>query len=115
VISWALVFSSPVMLVLLALFAWPINWGASVTAWAGFIYVSVFSMFLGFFAWNKSLAMGGIAKISQLQLLQPFVALVAAWALLGERISWLEVVFATLVVGLVALGWRMRVARPADE
>jgi drug/metabolite transporter (DMT)-like permease len=111
VISWALVFSSPVMLVLLALFAWPINWDASLTAWAGFIYVSVFSMFLGFFAWNKGLAMGGIARISQMQLLQPFVGLLAAWALLGERIGWLEVAFAALVVALVALGWRMRVAR----
>jgi drug/metabolite transporter (DMT)-like permease len=110
VISWALVFSSPVMLVLLALFAWPINWQASPSAWAGFIYVSVFSMFLGFFAWNKSLAMGGIARISQLQLLQPFVGLAAAWVLLGEQIGWLEIVFALLVVALVALGWRMRVA-----
>ena len=115
VISWALVFSSPVMLVLLGLFAWPINWDASVTSWAGFIYVSVFSMFLGFFAWNKSLAMGGIARISQMQLLQPFVALLAAWALLGEQIGWLEIVFATLVVALVALGWRMRVARAPNE
>ena len=99
------------MLVLLVLFAWPINWGASPAAWAGFLYVSVFSMFLGFFAWNKGLAMGGIARISQMQLLQPFVALLAAWALLGERIGWLEIAFAALVVALVALGWRMRVAR----
>jgi drug/metabolite transporter (DMT)-like permease len=111
VISWALVFSSPVMLVLLLVFAWPINWSASPSAWVGFLYVSVFSMFLGFFAWNRSLAMGGIAKISQTQLLQPFVALAAAAALLGEPIGWLEIVFAVLVVGLVALGWRMRVAR----
>ena len=69
------------------------------------------AMFLGFFAWNKGLAMGGIARISQMQLLQPFVGLLAAWALLGERIGWLEVAFAALVVALVALGWRMRVAR----
>jgi len=53
----------------------------------------------------------GIARISQMQLLQPFVGLLAAWALLGEHIGWLEVAFAALVVALVALGWRMRVAR----
>ena len=111
VISWALVFSAPTMLVLLLLFAGPINWDASPSAWACFFYVSVFSMFLGFFAWNKSLAMGGIARISQLQLLQPFVGLAAAWALLGEHVGWLEIAFALLVVALVALGWRMRVAR----
>lgn len=113
VISWALVFSSPVMLLLLFVFAWPINWAASPSAWAGFLYVSVFSMFLGFFAWNKGLAIGGIARISQMQLLQPFVALAAAAALLGEPIGWLEIIFAVLVVGLVALGWRMRVAGTA--
>jgi drug/metabolite transporter (DMT)-like permease len=68
-------------------------------------------MFLGFFAWNKGLALGGIAKVGQIQLLQPFVALVASALLLGEAVGWLEVVFASLVVAIVALGWRMRVAR----
>ena len=64
--------------------AWPINWGASASAWAGFLYVSVFSMFLGFFAWNKGLAMGGIARVGQIQLLQPFVALAAACGAAGR-------------------------------
>ena len=56
--------------------------------------------------------MGGIAKIGQIQLLQPFVALAASALLLGETVGWLEIGFAGLVVGIVALGWRMRVARP---
>lgn len=111
VISWALVFSAPVMLVLLILFAGPINWNAGASAFAGFVYVSVFSMLLGFFAWNKGLALGGIAKVGQIQLLQPFVALAASAVLLGETVGWLEMVFSLLVVALVALGWRMRVAR----
>jgi drug/metabolite transporter (DMT)-like permease len=110
VICWALVFSAPAMLVLVALSA-PVNWSASPSAWAGFLYVSVFSMFLGFFAWNKGLALGGIAKVGQIQLLQPFVALAASAALLGETVGLLEIGFAVLVVGIVALGWRMRVAR----
>ena len=70
-------------------------------------------MFLGFFAWNKGMAMGGIARIGQIQLLQPFVALAAAAAVLGESVDWLEISFAAIVVAIVALGWRMRVARPA--
>lgn len=110
VICWALVFSAPVMLALVLL-SGPINWAAAPSAWAGFLYVSAFSMFLGFFAWNKGMAMGGIARIGQIQLLQPFVALAASAALLGETVGWLEIVFAVLVVGIVALGWRMRVAR----
>jgi drug/metabolite transporter (DMT)-like permease len=111
VISWALVASSPALLVLFLLVAPPINWGASASAWAGFLYVAVFSQFLGFFAWNKGMSLGGIARIGQMQLLQPFVTLVAAFLLLGEPIGWMEVVFSALVVGLVALGWRMRVTR----
>ena len=110
VISWALVLASPAMLLLLIL-AGPINWAAGPWAWAGFLYVSVFSMFLGFFAWNKGMAMGGIARIGQLQLLQPFVALAGSAALLGEAVGALEIGFSVLVVGIVALGWRMRVTR----
>jgi drug/metabolite transporter (DMT)-like permease len=110
VICWALVFSAPAMLALV-LYSGPINWGARPSAWAGFLYVSMFSMFLGFFAWNKGMAMGGIARVGQIQLLQPFIALAAAALLLGEPIGLLEIGFAVLVVALVALGWHMRVAR----
>jgi drug/metabolite transporter (DMT)-like permease len=112
VVCWSLVASAPALALALMLFAWPSNWTARPSAWAGFIYVSVFSMFLGFFAWNKGLAMGGIAKVGQIQLLQPFVALAACALLLGEAVGWLELAFAALVVAIVALGWRTRVVRP---
>ncbi len=111
VISWALVVSAPVLLVAFRVLMPPINRGASAAAWSGFLYVSVFSQFLGFFAWNKGLSLGGIARIGQMLLLQPFVTLVAAALLLGESIGWMEVVFCVVVVMFVALGWRMRVAR----
>ena len=75
VISWALVVSAPVLLLLFLVLSPPINWGASASAWSGFLYVAVFSQFLGFFAWNKGMSLGGIAKIGQMQLLQPFVTL----------------------------------------
>jgi drug/metabolite transporter (DMT)-like permease len=111
VISWALVVSAPALLLAFVILAPPINWGASAAAWGGFLYVALFSQFLGFFAWNKGLSLGGIARIGQLLLLQPFVTLVAASLLLGELIGWMEVVFCVVVVMFVALGWRMRVSR----
>jgi drug/metabolite transporter (DMT)-like permease len=111
VICWALVFSAPAMLVLVLL-SGPINWAARPSAWGGFLYVSVFSMFLGFFAWNKGMALGGIARIGQIQLLQPFIALASAALLLDETVGWMEIGFCAAVVGIVALGWRMRVTRP---
>ena len=115
VISWALVIALPVMALLLLVVAPPINAAASARSWGGFLYVALLSQFLGFFAWNKGLAIGGIAKVGQLQLLQTFVTLAGAAIVLGEVVSWLEVGFAGLVAGLVALGWRMRVTTPLKD
>ena len=75
----------------------------SVAAWTAFLYVAFFSMFLGFFAWNRGMVLGGVARVGQVQLLQPFVTLAGAAALLGETVGLLEVGFAMLVVALVAL------------
>jgi drug/metabolite transporter (DMT)-like permease len=57
-----------------------------LSAWAGFAYASVFSMWLGFFAWYRGLALGGVVRVSQVQLLQPFLALLFAVPVLGERL-----------------------------
>jgi drug/metabolite transporter (DMT)-like permease len=110
VICWALVIAAPILLTALILIGTPINWNASATAWTGFIYLALFSQFIGFFAWYQGMAIGGIAKVGQLQLLQTFVTLGAAALLLGEQITWFEIAFALLVVAIVAVGRRMRVS-----
>jgi len=110
-ISWALVFSLPFTLVLCAFIA-PRDFAlAPLPAWLGFAYVSVFSMYVGFFPWYKGLALGGIARVGQVQLLQPFLTFIGAAVLLGERIDAATLGFATLVVVLVALGRKMPVRR----
>jgi drug/metabolite transporter (DMT)-like permease len=76
----------------------------------GFGYVSLFSMWLGFFAWYRGLALGGVLRVSQVQLLQPFLALLFAVPVLGERLEAATVVFSLAVVGVVYLGRRMPVA-----
>ena len=87
VISWALVLSLPLMLVLSAVF-WPPSF-ADVTppAWISLGYVSLFSMLIGFVFWYRGLAQGGIAAVGQLQQLQPFFGLALAATLLGEPVS----------------------------
>ena len=104
VICWALVFGAPFMLVIVLIWAGPINWSASFPVWGSFAYVALFSQLLGFFAWNRGMALGGVARVGQLQLLQPFVTLAAAAFLLFEPVGALEIGFAILVVLLVALG-----------
>jgi drug/metabolite transporter (DMT)-like permease len=87
VISWALVLSLPVMLPL-ALLTMPGSFsGVGLPAWIGLIYVSTFSMLIGFVFWYRGLAQGGIAAVGQLQLLQPFFGLALAAMLLGEPVS----------------------------
>lgn len=112
VISWAVVMMAPLMLGLMLANGLPANPAdVSWAAWAALVFVGMFPMYLGFFAWNRGLAIGGIAKVGQMQLVQPFITLAAAAALLGEHIGWLEIVFSVMVVGLVAMGSRMRVRR----
>jgi drug/metabolite transporter (DMT)-like permease len=87
VISWALVLSRPVMLPL-ALFTAPASFEhVSTAAWLGLAYVSLFSMLIGFIFWYRGLTQGGIAAVSQLQLLQPFFGFALAAALLREAVS----------------------------
>lgn len=111
VICWALVIAAPILLAFLIITGTPINWNAPARAWIGFFYLALFSQFIGFFAWYQGLAIGGVAKVGQLQLLQTFVTLAAAALLLGERITWTQFGFACLVVAIVALGRKMRVER----
>lgn len=101
VISWALVVSLPVMLPL-AWFAAPDSVaGIHAQAWLGLGYVSVFSMLLGFVFWYRGLALGGVASVAQLQLLQPFLGLILSAVLLGEQVTLLMLIAAVLVVACV--------------
>ncbi|MCP5084473.1 MAG: DMT family transporter [Alphaproteobacteria bacterium] len=98
VISWALVAALPVMAIVAAL-SLPAVWsGISLPAWIGLGYVSVFSMLIGFVFWYRGLALGGIAAVGQLQLLQPFFGLALAWLVLGEPVEGMMIAVTVLVV-----------------
>ena len=107
VICWVLVFSLP-LTVPASLLAWPAS-VASVqpSAWVGLAYVTLFSMWLGFFAWYRGLALGGLMRVSQVQLLQPFLSLLFAVPVLGERLDVTTVLFAAAMLAVVTLGKRI--------
>lgn len=111
VISWALVISLPINIVASFLTFNPEYINAGDVAWISFVYLSLFPMFLGFFFWYEGLAIGGIARVSQVQLVQPFCTLLAASVLLGDPMTAMNLVFAVLVVSTVILGKRMLVKR----
>lgn len=102
VISWALVLSLPVMAPL-TLVTMPETFsGVGQPAWFSLVYVSLFSMLIGFVFWYRGLAQGGIAAVGQLQLLQPFMGLMLAATLLHERVSWVMLAVSIAVVVCVA-------------
>jgi drug/metabolite transporter (DMT)-like permease len=111
VISWALVLSLPLLLPITVWLGWQYGVNASAKAWVGFGYVSLFSMFIGFFFWYKGLALGGIARVGQVQLLQPFMTLVGAALILGESLDASNLLFAAAVLAVVLLGRRMSIKR----
>jgi drug/metabolite transporter (DMT)-like permease len=104
VICWVCVMALPLTLPG-ALLTWPAH-SVNTSAWLALGYVGVFSMWAGFFAWYRGLAIGGALKVSQTQLLQPFLSIRAAVPLLGEPLETVTLGFALAVVATVFIGKR---------
>lgn len=111
VICWVCVMALPVTLPA-TLAIWP-QQPIAISAWAGFAYVGMFSMWIGFFAWYRGLALGGALRVSQTQLLQPFLSILASIPLLGEPLDPVTLGFAAAVVATVVIGKRIASSAPA--
>ena len=116
VISWVLVIALPLSIPATALTMPADISHIAVRPWLGLLYVALFSQWIGFFAWNAGMAMGGIARVSQIQLLQPFVTFALAAFFNDETITLQILLFATAVVVTVAISTRTRTsAAPAPS
>jgi len=112
VISWGLCLTAPIS-ILITFFLWPENLSIKqaiddTRSFGGIIYLGLFSMFIGNCLWSIALSRGGIAKIGQLQFLQPFMTLFISFWLLGEFITLEMIVFAVSVTLAVIIGQRQR-------
>lgn len=108
VICWVLMSSLPLTLPMAWLFA-PADVSAiAAVSWWGFVYVALFSMWIGFFAWYRALALGAV-RVSQIQLVQPFLSLLFAVPLVGERLDGVTLAFALAVIATVYAGKKMPV------
>ena len=105
VICWVCVMALPLTLPA-TLLLWPTQ-PVATSAWLGLVYVGMFSMWIGFFAWYRGLALGGALRVSQTQLLQPFLSILAAVPLLGEPLDVVTLGFAAAVVATVVIGKRL--------
>ncbi len=109
-VSWALVLCSPLMVVLTLWSATRQTPSGTPMQWVAFAYLGVVSMFLGFFAWYRGLAIGPMAQVSQVQLVQPVLSLCWAGLLLGERLTWTTVVGGLVVILCAGVAVRARLA-----
>lgn len=115
-ISWALVIASPFMVILTGVAVAQHPPTASPVEWGAFAYLAVVSMFLGFIAWYRGLAIGPMAQVSQVQLAQPVMTIAWAALLLGEHIGWPTTLggVAVIACALIAVRARMRTGEVPD-
>jgi len=108
VISWALVLTLPINIFLTYQYIDFEISTVSTSAIISFVYVGLISMYIAFFFWYRGIALGGVARVGQVQLLQPFLTLVGAYFLLDEQITAMNIGFALCVLAVVVLGKRTR-------
>jgi drug/metabolite transporter (DMT)-like permease len=114
-VSWALVLSSPLMIALMDVSVIEAPPAATPVQWAAFGYLAVVSMYLGFFAWYRGLAIGPMARVSQVQLVQPVLSIAWAALLLREELTWTTVLGGIAVIVCAGIAVRIRLDRNASE
>jgi drug/metabolite transporter (DMT)-like permease len=110
-VSWALVLSAPLMVAMATASMLQQPPSATPVQWAAFAYLAVVSQYLGFFAWYRGLAIGPMAQVSQVQLVQPVLTIVWAALLLGEELTWPTVLGGLAVILCAAVAVRIRLDR----
>jgi len=109
VISWVLASAMPFHF-FFAIYYFPKN-EIHLSAWLGFVYVSLFSQWIGFFAWYKGLEIGGAVRVSQIQLLMPFFTFAFSIILLGETLDFLSIAFSLAIISLIYFSRKMTVVK----
>ncbi|MEG0385305.1 MAG: DMT family transporter [Solibacillus sp.] len=115
VIAWAIMIGAPFFIIPVGLQISTEMLQAPIQAWVSFFYLAIVSQFLAFVAWYSGLAMGGIARVSQIQYLQPFLMILFATLFLGESITGFTVVTAIIVVISVLIGKNAPVSIKEDS
>ncbi|MEV0704111.1 DMT family transporter [Saccharopolyspora sp. NPDC050389] len=114
-VSWALVLSAPLMIALTGISMAGQTPSGTATEWAAFAHLAVVSMFLGFFAWYRGLAIGPMAQVSQVQLAQPAMTICWAALFLREQLTWPTVLGGVAVIACAGIAVRARLGQTASK
>ena len=109
VVSWALVLTLPFNIIATYFFYETSFSSVSLQALISLSYVGLFSMYIGFFFWYKGIAIGGISRVGQVQLIQPFLTIFAAFFLTNEKITFLNILFALMVLVVIIVGKKTKI------
>lgn len=104
VIAWAMVIGAPFFIIPVGLSLSGDMLQAPIEAWISLFYLAIVSQFLGYVAWYGGMSLGGIARVGQIQYLQPFLMISFSVIFLGESIKWLTIILAIIVVICVIIG-----------
>ncbi|MET1073871.1 MAG: DMT family transporter [Umezawaea sp.] len=113
-VSWALVLAAPLMVVLTAASIADRPPTGTPVEWAAFAYLALVSMFLGFFAWYRGLAIGPMVRVSQVQLVQPVLTIAWAALLLREQLTWATALGGAAVIACAGVAVRARFGTGED-
>ncbi|BDH62795.1 hypothetical protein MTP04_29250 [Lysinibacillus sp. PLM2] len=111
VIAWAIIIGAPFFIIPVLLNITTEMLQAPLHAWISFMYLAVVSQFLAYVAWYSGLSLGGIARVSQIQYLQPFLMILFVSLFLGESITLFTIVIAVIVIFSVIIGKNARVSK----
>jgi drug/metabolite transporter (DMT)-like permease len=112
VISWVVVLALPITIPA-SLWLWHSTSGSYDTTtvqWLALIGLGVSSMYLGFFAWYRGLALAGTAYGGQVQQVQPLLTLLWSALFLGEIVTPATIGAALVVIACVVWAQRSRKA-----
>ncbi|KXY31012.1 DMT family transporter [Bacillus sp. FSL K6-0067] len=111
VIAWAILFGAPFFIIPVGLSVSTDMLQAPIEAWISLLYLAIVSQFFAYVAWYAGMSLGGIARVGQIQYLQPFLMIGFSVLFLDESITWHTVVLAFVVVICVMIGKNAPVAK----
>lgn len=115
VIAWAILIGAPFFIIPVGLHLTIEMLHAPFQAWVSFFYLAVVSQFLAYVAWYSGMALGGIARVSQIQYLQPFLMILFATIFLDESITFFTLLIAVVVVLSVILGKNATIIKKGSQ
>ena len=103
VTCWILILNLPILIIISFFIFDKRNLELTPLGWFSILFMGLVNSFFAFFIWYRALALGGVAKITQVQLLQVFITYGYAVFFFNEAWDWVTVIAFSLIVFVLYL------------